>query len=164
VKIILTQDVPNLGHIGDVEEVADGYARNYLIPEGMAVKATAGAIKEYKRRQAAEERRSAERRAEAQELAEVLKSVTLSFEAKAGETGRLYGSITPDDIAQALERETGQTFDRRKQLSIDPLREVGEHTITVQLEEEIEAEVKVVIEPEDGEMPTEDTTEEDAAE
>lgn len=163
-KIILTQDVPNLGHIGDVEEVADGYARNYLIPEGMAVKATAGAIKEYKRRQAAEERRSAERRAEAQELAEVLKSVTLSFEAKAGETGRLYGSITPDDIAQALERETGQTFDRRKQLSIDPLREVGEHTITVQLEEEIEAEVKVVIEPEDGEMPTEDTTEEDAAE
>ncbi len=152
-KIILTRDVSNLGQTGDVKDVATGYARNYLIPQGMAMKATSGALKEFKRHQVAENRREDQIAARARALAERLSTLTLTFEAKAGETGRLYGSVTPDDIVAALERETGEKFDRRKHILSDPLREVGEHTISVRLMADVVAEVKAVVKPEGGELP-----------
>jgi len=153
VKIILTRDVPDLGQTGDVKNVAVGYARNYLIPQGLAVKATPGAVKEFERHRVAESRRE-ERLAEwAAALAERLRGVTLIFEAKAGETGRLYGSITHADIAEALERETGEKFDRRKHILSDPIREVGEHVVSVRLMADVVVEVKAVVKPEGGELP-----------
>jgi len=153
VKIILTRDVPNLGQAGDLKDVATGYARNYLISQGWAVKATTGALKEFERRQAAEAHREERMTERAEALAEQLSALTLTFEAKAGETGRLYGSITTAEMAEALERETGEKFDRRKHILSDPIREVGEHIISVRLTADVEVGVKAVVKPEGGELP-----------
>ena len=94
-KVILTHDVPNLGHAGDVKDVAAGYARNYLFREGLAVKASKGAITDFERRKVVDTRREEKMAARAEALAKRLEGITLTFEAKAGETGHLYGSITP---------------------------------------------------------------------
>jgi large subunit ribosomal protein L9 len=153
VKVILTRDVPNLGQAGDVEDVAAGYARNYLIPKGLAVKATPSALRELRHRRTVETRRDERMATRAESIAQRLSDVTLSFEAKAGETGRLYGSITTTDIAEALERQVGEKFDRRKHILSDPIRQVGEHVIPVRLTADVTAEVKVVVKPEGGELP-----------
>jgi large subunit ribosomal protein L9 len=163
VKIILTRDVHNLGQAGDVQDVATGYARNYLIPQGLAIKATPGAVKEFERRRAAESRKEERLAARAEALVQRLSQVTLTFEAKASEKGRLFGSITTADIAEALEREVGEEFDRRKHILSEPLRNVGEHIISVRLTSEIVAEVKAVVKPEGGELP-EETVDESADE
>jgi large subunit ribosomal protein L9 len=155
VKIILTREVHNLGQAGDVKDVATGYARNYLIPQGLAIKATAGALKEFERKRAAEVRREEQLAVRAEALVQRLSGVTLAFEAKASEKGRLFGSITTADIAEALEREIGEKFDRRKHIISEPLRTVGEHTISVRLTSEIVAEVKALVRPEGGELPEE---------
>ena len=152
-KVVLTQDVPNLGQPGDVKDVSAGYARNYLIPKGLAMKATAGVMKDFERRQAAESRREERLAARAESLAQRLSEVTLIFEAKASDKGRLFGSITTADITEALEREIGEKFDRRKHILSDPLRHVGEHFISVRLASDVVAEVKAVVKPEGGELP-----------
>jgi large subunit ribosomal protein L9 len=157
VKVILTKDVPNLGHAGDAKDVAAGYARNYLFREGLAVKASGGAMKDFERRRAADARREEKMTARAEALAKQLEGITLTFEARAGETGHLYGSITPSTIAEALEREIGQEIDRRKQILSEPLREVGEHIVSVRLSSSVVAEVKVVVKPEGGELPAAET-------
>jgi large subunit ribosomal protein L9 len=153
VKIILTRDVHNLGQIGDVKDVATGYARNYLIPRGLAIKATPSALKEFERRQTAEASREERLSARAEVLAQRLSEVTLIFEAKASEKGRLFGSITTADITEALEREIGEKFDRRKHILSDPLRHVGEHFISVRLTSDVVTEVKAVVKPEGGKLP-----------
>jgi large subunit ribosomal protein L9 len=153
VKIILTENIPTLGEAGEVVEVADGYARNYLIPQEMAMKATPGALKQLKLRMAAYERREERMIEEAQDIAERLEGVTLTFEVKAGEKGRLYGSITPDDIAEALQKEIGVELDRHKHLLFEPLRQVGKHTVPVRLTTDIETDIDVILEPESGEWP-----------
>ncbi len=149
-KVILKQDVSGLGTRGEIKEVAPGYARNYLFPRGLAEAATPGSVKaiqEQLKAQAARETRLAERAAE---LAGKISALTLTFQAKAGPTGRLYGSITTADIAEALEHALGIPFDRRKVLS-DPLREVGEHRVAVRLSHEVEAQVRVVVQAEGAE-------------
>jgi large subunit ribosomal protein L9 len=149
-KVILTQNVDRLGQAGEVKDVATGYARNYLIPKGLALAATPGTLKQWNAQQktrAIQEERLAE---QASELIERLSTQVLTFEAKAGPTGRLYGSVTTGDIAEALEREFGISVDRRKILS-DPLREVGEHTISVRLASEAVAEVRAVVRAEGAE-------------
>jgi large subunit ribosomal protein L9 len=153
VKVILTENIPTLGEAGEVVDVADGYARNYLIPQEMAMKATPGALKQLKLRMAAYERREQRMVEEAQDIAARLENVTLAFEVRAGEKGRLYGSITPDDIAEALEREIGEELDRHKHLLFEPLRQVGRHTVPVRLTTDIETEIEVIITPESGEWP-----------
>ena len=154
-KIILTRDVPNVGQVGDVKDVATGYARNYLIPKGLAVKATSGALKEFERRRAAETRREERLVARAEALAQRLSDLTLVFEAKAGEKGRLYGSVTTAEIAEALEREVGEKFDRRKHILSDPIRHVRKHVVPVRLRADVVAEVNVLVKPEGGELPEE---------
>ena len=154
-KVILTREVHNLGQVGDVKDVATGYARNYLIPKGLAIKATAGALKEFERKQFAETRREERLATRAEALVQRLSQVTLTFEAKASEKGRLFGSITTADIAEALEREVEEKFDRRKHIISEPLRNVGEHVISVRLTSEIVAEVKAEVRPEGGELPEE---------
>ena len=134
-KVLLKEDVYNLGYAGEVHEVADGYGRNYLIPQGLAIKATPGVVKqaEVYRRQA--EARRAEREARYNELIEKIKETTLTFEAKAGETGRLYGSVTTFQVADALNEALGTEIDRRKiGAGTDSLRELGEHKVPVRLD------------------------------
>jgi len=157
VKVILIHDVPNLGKAGAVKDVTAGYARNYLFREGLAVKASKGAMKDFERRRAADARREEKMAAHAEALAQKLSEITLTFEAKAGETGHLYGSITPSVIAEELERAVGEKFDRRKHILSDPLREVGKHTVSVRLSADVVAEVRVVVKPEGGELPQAET-------
>ena len=154
-KIILTQDMPNLGQTGDIKDVAAGYARNYLIPNGMAERATPGALRDFERRQTAGSRREERLAAQAEALAKRLNALTLSFEAKAGKTGRLYGSVTTADIVEAIDREIGEKLDRRKNILSGPLREVGGHVISVRLTADVTAEVNAVVNPEGGELPEE---------
>jgi large subunit ribosomal protein L9 len=152
VKVILTQDVPDLGKAGAVKNVANGYARNYLFRKGLAVKASPSAMKELELRKAAMAHHEEKMAVHAEALAERLSGVTLTFEARAGETGHLYGSITPSDIAEALEREIGEAFERRRHILCEPLREVGEHVVPVRLSADVVTEVKVVVKPEGGEL------------
>ena len=152
-KIILKQDVPNLGQEGEVEEVADGYARNYLIPKGMAMVATPGALKDFEHRQKIKAKKHERMKKRAEGLARRLTAQTLTFEVKTGETGQLYGSITNADIAEALEERIGEEIDRRDIPLSEPIRTVGEHFVPVHLMEDVEPQVRVVVKPESGEWP-----------
>ncbi len=150
-EILLKQDVENLGSAGDIVNVKPGYARNYLIPRGLAMPATPGLRKQANQiKQAAERRRLRELKT-AQDLADRISQVTLHFKAKAGESGRLYGSITSAAIAEALADELGTEVDRRRIRMDHPLRELGEHAITIHLAQGVDATFQVVVEPE-GEL------------
>ncbi len=150
-KILLKEDVEKLGLVGDVVAVADGYARNYLIPKGLAVKASHGQIKQVDliRRQAMQRRERVA--AQIAALTEKLEGVQLTFEAKASERGRLYGSITKESVVEALEAKLGESIDRRK-VETDPLRQVGLHRIPVRLSAEMVPELQVIVHRE-GEDP-----------
>lgn len=161
-KVILKEDVHNLGRAGDIKNVADGYARNYLIPQGMAVRATAGAMKDFEHRQEVQARKHERMKKRAESLAQRLTAQTLTFEVKTGETGQLYGSITSADIAEALEQELDVDIDRRDIALSEPLREVGEHFVAIHLMEDVEPQVQVIVKPEDGEWaPDAEPAEED---
>ena len=152
-KIILKQDVPNLGREGEVEEVADGYARNYLIPQGMAVKATPGALKDFEHRRKVQATKHERLKKRAESLARRLTAQTLTFEVKTGDTGQLYGSITNADIAEALKEQAGEEIDRHDIPLSEPIRTVGEHFVPVHLLEDVEPQVRVVVKPESGDWP-----------
>jgi len=143
-KVLLKQDVHGLGTTGEIKDVAVGYARNYLLPRGLAVVATPGALKTTQAQQEAQARREARMAERAADLGRQIAATHLEFAAKAGPSGRLYGSITTADIAEALERELGMRFDRRKILS-DPLREVGHHTVPLRLSADVTAELQVTV-------------------
>ncbi len=153
-KVLLIQDVENLGEAGEVQDVATGYGRNYLIPEGLAVLATPGELKkaDLHRRRAAERRqRLADEMAA---LAEAVRQTTLLFHAKAGETGRLYGSVTSSDIADKLAETVGQDIDRRRITMEGPIKDIGTHTVSLRLGADLVAEFDVVVESVDeGEEP-----------
>ncbi len=150
-KVLLLRDHEKLGKAGDIKNVADGYARNYLLPRGLAVLATAGALKQAETIRKSEEKRRAKLYAEAQAVANQLAGVTLTFRALAGETGKLYGSITHQMIADEISRKTGQTVDRR-QIECEPIRNLGEHKCTVRLTVDLNPEVKIIAHRE-GETP-----------
>lgn len=143
-KVLLLKDVYKLGHAGDVKKVADGYGRNYLLTQGLAVLATPGALKQAEslRQNAAITR--AKLNAELGGVAEKLNATTLTFAVKAGETGKLYGSITPAMIADEIKRATGLEMDRRN-VGHQPLRELGEYKVPVRLTTELIPSVTVII-------------------
>lgn len=149
-KVILLQDVPNLGSAGAIKEVADGYARNFLIPKGLAEAATGGRVKEAQQRIAAEERRVAKEEEALRSLADRIDGMRLHIVARVGEQGRLYGSITAQDIAEELSQQLGQEIDRRKVLLEEPIRTVGEHQVTVHLVGRLRPTVTVVVTPAEG--------------
>ena len=159
-KVMLIKDVYKLGHAGDIKRVADGYGRNYLLPQGLAVLATPGAMKQAEniRVQAAASR--AVLNEEMSGVAEVISKVTLAFPAKAGETGKLYGSITSQMIADAIREQTGVEINRR-QLDSEPIRNLGTHKVHVRLTVDLVPEITVVVYRE-GEAPG--SVEEEAAE
>ena len=132
-KVILLADVKGVGKKDEILNVSDGYARNFLFPKKWAVEATAGATKEVERKRAAEAAREAERRAAAEEKAKQLKGKTVTLTVKCGEKGRLYGSVTSAEIAEALEQQHGVKVDKRKIDLPEAVRQVGDVQMTVWL-------------------------------
>lgn len=146
-KVILRDEVVNLGNIGDVVKVAPGYARNFLLPKGMAVVADTKNIKAIEHENRIAEARAARAREAAMTAAEKLNVTELSFKAKVGEEDKLFGSITGMDIAAAL-KEKGIEVDRRKIVIAEPIKSLGEHTVEVKVGGEVTASVKITVEAE----------------
>jgi large subunit ribosomal protein L9 len=143
-KVLLLKDVYKLGRAGDVKRVADGYGRNYLLPQGLAVLATPGAMKqsEHIREQASAQRAVLNK--EMGGVAEKLTDITVTFPAKASETGKLYGSITTQMIAEAVTKKAGVEVTRR-QIDTQPVRTLGEHKVRVRLTVDLIPVIKVVV-------------------
>ncbi len=147
-KVLLLQDVYNLGLAGEVKTVADGYGRNYLLPRGLAVLATPTALKRAERiKQAAIEKRAREK-ADIEALAQVLSKMTLTFNVRTGEKGKLYGSITSAQIADAIAKNLGSEFDKRKVALREPIREVGTYVVPLRLSAEVAPTVTVIVQQE----------------
>ncbi len=143
-KVLLIKDVYKLGRAGDVKKVADGYGRNFLIPQGLAVLATSGAVAQAdKIRSQADEKRAVLNN-ELSGVAETLSGLVLAFPVKAGETGKLYGSITPAMIADAIKAGSEVEVSRR-QLDFEPIRNLGKHTIRVRLTIDLIPEITVIV-------------------
>ena len=143
-KVLLIKDVYKLGHAGDVKKVADGYGRNFLIPQGLAILASAGALKQAESiRSKADEKRAVLNK-EMSSVAEVLSKLILPFSAKAGETGKLYGSITPQMIIDAVKEKSELELNRR-QLDFQPIRELGRHRVNVRLTVDLVPQISVVV-------------------
>jgi large subunit ribosomal protein L9 len=141
---MLLKDVYKLGRAGDIKKVADGYGRNFLIPQGLAVLATAGALKQAEKVRKQAEIRRAELNSELKGLAEQISGLTLTFSAKAGETGKLYGSITTQDVATAISEKTRYEI-KKHQVDMQPIRNLGEFTAHVRLTMDLVPEVKVIV-------------------
>ena len=150
-KVLLKEDVENLGYAGEVFKVADGYGRNYLIPQGMAVVANPNVLKQAEAWRRKAEARRAEMRAEHEALSVRIEETTLTFTARAGNTGKLYGSVTTAQITDSLNEALGTEIDRRK-VGTEPMRQLGEHKVVVRLSSEFRPNVTVRIESEDGEI------------
>jgi len=147
-KVLLIKDVYNLGRAGEIKKVANGYGRNFLIPQKFAVMATPGALKQVEKIQAAAEKRRMALNEEMAGLAEKIAGVELFFAAKVGETGRLYGSITQQMIADAIAEKTGLEIDRHW-IESQPLRDAGVHDVKIRLTFDLVPEVKVTVESEE---------------
>ena len=145
-KVFLTKDVPSVGTAQQVVTVADGYARNYLLPRGLAVRATDARINAAKQHVQSESRREDRARDRAQTIANSLADKVLGFKVKAGETGRLYGSITSADIAERISQILGSEFDKHWIVLDRPIRDVGDHTVELKLEGGVRGHVKVAVE------------------
>jgi large subunit ribosomal protein L9 len=161
-KVLLIEDVYKLGRAGEVKRVAAGYGRNFLLPQGLAVLATPGALKQAEQiKQAAAARKV--RNEEMQDVAEQLSDVVLTFPAKASETGKLYGSVTTQMIAEALSEEVGVEIERR-QIDSQPLRSLGEHRVEIRLTVDLVPEITVIVhrEGEAAIMPGEEVEEAEA--
>jgi large subunit ribosomal protein L9 len=148
-EVILKEDVANLGHRGDVVKVADGYGRNYLLPQNLAKEATAANRAEIEQMKAAAVRRSAKEKAQAEQLVVQLNAVALVFERKVGEGDHLFGSVTSADIAQGLAAK-GFEIDRRKVQLEEPLKSTGEFHIPVKLHREVTAHISVTVKGEEA--------------
>lgn len=148
-KVILNQDVPSLGKAGDLKDVADGYARNFLIPRGLARPATTAAVKQAATSKQVVERKQAKAQAAVKELAATLSNTQLVFKARVGEQHRLFGSITSSDIADELSRKIGQPIDKRHVELAEPIRHLGEFKVPVRLAPKVEPDVTIVVEPEE---------------
>ncbi len=144
-KLILTRDVGDLGSPGDIVEVKDGYGRNYLIPQGMAIAWTRGAEKQIDQIKRARQIREVRNLDHAEELKGELESLSVSVVAKAGDTGQLFGRVTDRDIAAAIKAAGGPDVDRQRIEIGEPIKHVGEHPITVQLHTDVVAEVRVSV-------------------
>ena len=146
-KIILQKEIETLGVPGDVVTVADGYARNYLVPRGLAIPASKGAVKHADRLRAGHEQRVAKSRVAAEAIAQQLVAATVRIPAKAGEEGKIFGSVTPERIAQELEK-AGFTIDRKRLHLDEPIRSLGAHQVAVHLHPEVTVTVPVEVVPE----------------
>ena len=145
-KVILVQDVKGIGKAGTVAKVSDGYARNMLLPRGLAKEATDANLKALERENALRAARFAEDQESAKEIAKNIALLKVKIETKSGEGGRLFGSITSKDIADALKEQHGIEIDKKKMLLDSPIKQAGEHTVEVKLFQDVTAKLRVVIE------------------
>ena len=146
-KVVLLKDVKNVGKRDDILTVSDGYARNFLFPQKLAAEATPGALKESQRKRAAQDAREAEMLAEAKNKAAALKDKIIALEVKCGDKGRLYGSVTAAEVAEALEKQHGVKVDKRKIDIGEPIRETGIRTISVWLYSGVTTPMKLDVQP-----------------
>ena len=146
-KVVLLKDIKNVGKRDEILTVSDGYARNFLFPQKLAAEATPGALKEIQRKRAAQDAREAEQLAEAQARAAALKGKVIELTVKCGSQGRLYGSVTAAEVAEALEKQHGASVDRRKIDLGDPIREVGDREISIRLHPGVSTTMKLRVRP-----------------
>ena len=146
-KVILQKPVDKLGVPGDVVDVADGYARNYLMPRGLAVRASKGGVKHVESLKRAHSTRMSQAQAEAQEVADRLTASPIKVRARVGEEGRLFGSVTAAELAEEIERQTGVKVDRRDVHLDEPIRSVGVHEVMVHLFADVDPVVPIEVEP-----------------
>ena len=149
-KVILKQDVPDLGDAGEIVEVADGYGNNYLMPRGLAMRATRGAVADAQTIRAARAKREARNREEAEKLQSALEQRAVQIPAKAGSDGTLYGSVTNVQIAEAVSKQLHFPLDRRRVPLERPIKELGEHEVEVRLHPEVLATIRVEVVREEG--------------
>ena len=143
--VILNRDVKGTGKAGDIVKVSDGYARNMLIPKGYAKEATEGNVRNLEKQKAIAAEKKAEEKAAAQALAEKVNAVSVTIKTKAGEGGRIFGSITSKDIADALAAQQKLTVDKKKIQLDNPIKQTGELTVDIKLYPEVMAKLKVII-------------------
>ena len=144
-QAILLKDVENLGDAGEAVDVSAGYLRNYLVPRKLAQPATPGAIAEARRRMEAAERAATEAAERAEENAALLKKTVLTIPQQAGDDGRLFGSVTAQDIVDAVRQARGLKLDRRKVQLEHPIKTTGTHMVTVEVSEGVTAEIKTIV-------------------
>ena len=144
VQVILNEDVPNLGHPGDIIKVRAGYARNYLLPRQLAVEANPRNLHEFEHQKRLAMRKREALKTQALTLKEKLETIELGLSARTGEEGRLFGSITNLDLERAL-REHGFAVDRRRILLSEPIKQLGSYTVAVRLQPEVEATVRFTV-------------------
>jgi large subunit ribosomal protein L9 len=146
-KVILYKSVPNLGEADSLVDVSEGYARNYLLPRKLVAPATPAALAALKKRQAENEKKLTEKKAEFEELAKKLSELELSIPTDAGEGGKLFGSVTTQDIAVAIQGAAQVEIDKKKIELSEPIRVVGEYSVPVKLFQDITAQLKVKVTP-----------------
>jgi large subunit ribosomal protein L9 len=146
VRVVLKQEVRGLGRPGDVKEVADGYAQNFLLPKGLAIEASVGELKRVAQERASAQLKQDRTHGDAETLAKKLDAVTLIFKLKAGDQGKTFGSVTTKEIADALKREHKINVDPRK-IQAEALRALGVHKVEVRLLADVRGHVTVAIEP-----------------
>lgn len=144
-KVILLQDIEHQGKQGDVVNVTDGYARNYLFPRKLAVEAAGGALKNLQAKHALEERRAEKLLQSAEKTAAQLSEKTVTLKMRAGGNNRLYGRVTTADIADAVERDLKVKLDKRKVAMLDPIKAVGEYEIPIKLHRDVTVPIKVAV-------------------
>lgn len=143
-KVILREDIDGVGRRGDIVDVADGHARNFLLPKGKAISASAGAVQQAESMRKARDLREASARDAAREVASRLGSMTFTISAKAGNEGRLFGSVTAAEVADAIRDAAGVEVDRKK-VVVGAIRTVGEHSASVRLHADVECAVSLVV-------------------
>jgi large subunit ribosomal protein L9 len=148
VRVVLRDDVENIGRKGDLIEVTDGFARNFLVPRGLAMKATKGVVQQAEAMRRNREARDARDREAAQALADQLSGQRIELRARAGEGGRLFGSVTSADVVDAVRVQTGVELDRRKTQLAEPLKELGAVEVPVKLHTDVEVNLTVDVVPE----------------
>jgi large subunit ribosomal protein L9 len=147
-QAILLQDVEQLGERGDVVDVSPGYLRNFLVPRKLAQPATTASIAESQRRRDAAEQAAADQVAKGEETAALLRKTVLTIAHEAGEDGRLFGSVTGKEIADAVQAARGLKLDRRKVQLAEPIRSTGTHMVTIEVADGVTADVKTIVTPE----------------
>jgi large subunit ribosomal protein L9 len=146
-RVILKREVRGLGRPGEVKDVADGYAQNFLLPRGLAIVANAGELKNLARERDADKQKKDRAHADAEELAARLGAITLVFKLKAGEQGKTFGSVTNKDIAEALKRLHRIEVDRTKIDLREPVKTLGAHVVEIRLLPDVRAKVQLSVEP-----------------
>ena len=148
-KVILRSNVEGVGSTGDVVDVANGYAQNFLMPKGLAMRATQGAANQAEAMQRSQELRDVKEQADAEELGQQLQAQTIAIQARGGQDDQLYGSVTTSEIAEAVQAQTGIVLDRRDMSLEQPIRTVGTHQVDMRLHSDVRIQITIEVSPVD---------------